>query len=580
MFPTRRALYVVCVLLTLLLGSSCQSEREAALDGVDGDGGTGEGGALSDGGLDAFTYGGEAGIDGKEGGVAPPKTTSPALLLNDTALYPRVIRLNVGARAGTLLASVITPLPSGHLGGAILASHDDGFSFAAIGHIDDPIMKSGLCCSTLYELPRALGALPAGTLLWAASIGGDTSAQPMSLVAWSSPDGGATWTRLTTIVTGSAPRSAGGIWEPEFSLLASDVLVCHYSDETESGHSQTLVEQRSTDGIHFDSRTDTVALASPGARPGMANVRMLPNGTFVMTYEICGVAGDNCTAHLRTSNDGWNWGDATSAGARPATVDGMHFAHAPTLVWSTKPGGNGRLYLVGQMVYDGAGNVAPENGSVIFANSERGSQNWWELPAPVPVKAPYDNYCPNYSSSIAALDDGLIGLEVATQWDGSVCRAYFARGLLGGTGGAEGVKSGDRYRLVNVMSGMCLDVSGGSTKAGATIEQWTCNDLAPQNWTFTETAKGSFSMTAQNSGLCLAVSGAAAPGSAVEQQACDGSAGQAWTLQNVGRDYYVLRHGAASLCMDDAAGSTTAGTAMQLWTCNDLSPQIWHLEAQ
>jgi hypothetical protein len=561
-----------CVVAAAVIASALGCQRANDAPG-------GGGGEAADQAVDDAADGGAVPGDGAAPDLAngPPPTTAPSLLLPGTALYPRVIRLAAAAHAGTLVASAVTPLPSGRMGGTILRSDDDGLSFHEVGHIDDAITASGLCCATLYELPAAVGALPAGTLLWSASVGGDTQTAPMSIVVWSSGDAGTTWTRLATIATAAVPRSKGGLWEPELSLLADGSLVCHFSDETDAAHSQKLVELRSSDGVTWGQKTNTVALAATGARPGMANVRRLPGGTFYMSYEVCGVAGDNCTAHLRTSSDGWNWGDAADAGMRPATVDGKHFAHAPTLVWSGTPGANGRFYLVGQMVYDGAGNVPPENGAVVFANTEAGGRNWYELPAPVPITAPYDNFCPNYSSSLVPLDGGAIGLEVATQWDGNVCRAYFARGRLLGSGGSDGVASGNKDRLVNVMSGLCLDVSGGAATAGTKIQQWTCNGLTPQNWTLAAASDGSFALRAENSGLCLAVAaGPSGAGAAIEQQPCDGSAPQRWSPRNVGAGYFTLAHD--GLCLDDSGGSTTAGTPMQLWSCNDLSPQIWHFE--
>jgi hypothetical protein len=221
--------------------------------------------------------------------------------------------------------------------------------------------------------------------------------------------------------------------------------------------------------------------------------------------------------------------------------------------------------------------VAPGNGQVVLANSEGGNVSWWELAAPVPVKAPYDNFCPNYSSPLLPLDGGAIGLELASQWDGSVCRAYFARGLLGGGGDAGAPASGSRARLVNVMNGLCLDVSGGSSAPGTTIQQWTCNGEAPQSWTFTAAADGSFALRSLESGLCLAVRGAASSaGAAIEQQPCDGGPAQAWRARNVGVGYFVLANG--GLCLDDSGGSAQPGNPMQLWSCNGLSPQIWHFE--
>ncbi len=290
-------------------------------------------------------------------------------LLPGTGFYPRAIL----AQSGAILASVVAPQASGRLGGTLHRSADDGVSFSVIGHVDDALAANGLCCATLFQLPKALGALPAGALLWAASTGGDSTAQPMSIPVWSSVDEGETWSRLSTACRlASVPRSGGGLWEPEFSMLDDGTLVGHYSDETETGHSQVLAEVRTSDGLTWGSRTDTVALAASGARPGMANVRRGPGGQYFMSYELCDTPADPCAAHLRTSTDGWTWGDPTDEGILPVTVDGHEFRHAPTLVYSPTPGQNGRLYMVGQMVYDGAGQVASENGAVVLANSESG----------------------------------------------------------------------------------------------------------------------------------------------------------------------------------------------------------------
>ncbi|CAN5156565.1 hypothetical protein BH11MYX1_BH11MYX1_01840 [soil metagenome] len=513
---------------------------------------------------------GDAGVLDMDASVetAPePVATDPALLVPGTGLYPRVIRTT----SGVIVASVVTLA-----GGTILKSIDDGMSFSVIGHINnDPAAATGLCCATLYELPQAVGTLAAGTLLWAASIGGPTPSQPMKIIAWSSSDGGQTWNLLPTIATAGVVRSRGGLWEPEFSQLADGTLVCHYSDETDPAHSQKLVEVRTTDAVTWSGPSSTIALASFGSRPGMANVRRMPSGSYMMSYEICGVAGDNCTAHLRTSTDGWNWGNANDPGLRPVTLDGKHFAHAPTLAWSPTPGANGRLYMIGQLVLDSAGNVAPENGKAILANTEGGVQRWYEIAAPVPVPAAYDNFCPNYSSPLLPLDDGRFGLEIASRWDGATCQAYFARGALLGTGDTTGAELAVPHRLVNVMSGLCLDVTGGSTAGGTAIEQWTCNGLSPQTWTVATTTDGHITLRAKNSGMCM--TSASTPGSGIVQQPCDDSAAQAWTLRNLGLGYYRLGH--AGSCLDDTGGSVTAGTPMQLWSCNDLSPQIWHLEA-
>src|SRR5262249_18161098 len=339
-----------------------------------------------------------------------------------------------------------------------------------------------------------------GALLWSASIGGATPSAPMSIRAWASRGGGRSWSALATIATGAVPRSSGGLWEPEFSMLDDGSLVCHFSDETDPAHSQKLTARRSTDGVLWNQARDTVALTPTGARPGMANVRRLPDGSFAMSYAVCGTHAR--AAHLRRSADGWDWGNPTDAGLRPTTIDGRHFRHAPTLSWTDTPGRNGRFYLVGQMVYDVSGAVSAENGNIVLANSEGGFQFWYEVDAPVKVPSAFDNFCPNYSSSLLPLDGGAIGLEIASQWDGNTCRPYFARGRLLGSGDASGIAAGNLYRLRPVMSGLCLDVTGGSSAAGANIQQWACNDSAAQNWTL-DRAGDAFTLRAQISGLRL-----------------------------------------------------------------------------
>ncbi len=498
----------------------------------------------------------------------PPASTPVAPLTDTASFYPRAIELD----DGTIIASVVAPQASGRLGGTILESTDGGVSFAVVGHVDDDLASGGLCCATLYELTAPLGALPAGALLWSASVGGDAPGAPMSIPVWSSVDRGRTWARHSTVAVAPVPRSQGGLWEPEFSRLLDGSLACHYSDETDPGHSQKLVVARTTDGAGWGEHRETVAMSPFGARPGMPVVRRPPGGPFVMSYEICGT--DGCTARLRMSDDGWSWGAPTDPGLRPTSLDGQTFRHAPTLAWTDAPG-RGRFYLIGQLAF--AGGVTPDNGRVIFANTEGGHGNWFTVPAPVPVPDAFDNFCPNYSSAILPLEDGTVALELASKWDpDGHCRTHFARGPLRGTGDATGVDGGAVYRLRSVHSGMCLDVAGGSTAAGANVQQWPCNGLSAQAWTASFSAGDLATLTAAVSGQCLTRDGDA-PGANVVQRDCDGSDAQTWRVANVGLGYYRLMHPTADTCLDIAGGSFAEGGNVQLWSCNDLAPQIWRL---
>lgn len=499
---------------------------------------------------------------------AAPVFTSPTLLAG--GLYPRAI----AASNGAIYASLVTGQPNGVFGGSIFESTDDGVTFTRVGGIDDAILNTGDCCATLYELPRALGTLPAGTLLWATSVGQGMPTNQMSIMMWASTDHGRTWARQSTIVAAAQPVSCGGLscglWEPELVMLDDGTLVCHFSDETSAAHSQYLAERRSSDGVTWSASRATVAPTNSAARPGMATVRRLPSGTYVMSYEVCGT--DACNVHVRSSADGWDWGDPNDIGARPTTVDGRYFVHAPTLAYDATDGANGRFFLVGQLA---GGGTPEENGSILLANTESATHSWYELAAPVPVPDAYDNFCPNYSSPLLPLDHGAAVLEIATRYDGNACNAYFARGSLRGTRDATGITDGSRTRLVSVMSALCLDVTGGSAAPGTPIQQYACNDNAAQNWTFARNTDGTFALRSQISGLCLAATGDDA-GAAVQQLPCDGGAAQSWTVENVGRGYFRLVRGGN--CLDVSGGSVDSGAHIQQWTCNELSPQIWHVE--
>lgn len=351
-------------------------------------------------------------------------------LMDTVALYPRVIRLqHSGAANGRIIAGVVTFADgAGH--GAIFQSTDDGRSFDRIGTVSDPGAARGLCCATLYELPQQVGELPAGTLIWSASVGQDAGAERrMTLPVWSSQDHGRTWTYESTIATSP---NFGGLWEPEFTVSEDGRLVMFVSDESQQPmHSQTLVLSVSSDVKTWTPLRNVVAADDPELRPGMPVVRRIPGGDYLMSYEICG-PGQGCRHMVRRSTDGLDWGTPNDLG-RPIRAHGdWHFRHAPTISWYDDGTGNGRLLAVGQMLYNGDGTVAAEgNGSTVFVNGAAPESRWQQAPAPVRITEPYDNYCPNYSSSLLPMPETGELLELATGYDeGGVCTTYFAVGEL------------------------------------------------------------------------------------------------------------------------------------------------------
>lgn len=304
----------------------------------------------------------------------------------DSTLYPRLIRLAHGGTAanGKILASTT---------GRILESVDEGKTFWLISRPVPVAGSSERCCATLFEVPRAIGSLQEGTLLYAAS---DFTGGTPSMEVYQSADEGHTWSFRSVIKR--AGDAKHGLWEPNFSVARDGSLVVFWSDETEACCSQKLMQARSTDGRTWRDFRDTVATAVQSDRPGMVTTTVLLNGTTFMTYEVCGHF--QCGVFGRTSQDGWDFGDPTDLGRLLRTRDGSYFAHAPQTVWV--PNDGGMLLVLGQMLYKGNGTVDPvRNGRTIFRNTSRdGSGPWVAITAPVDVPRSFDNYCPNYSSAL------------------------------------------------------------------------------------------------------------------------------------------------------------------------------------
>lgn len=501
------------------------------------------------------------------------------LLSSDGGRYPRAIRLeSSGSASGRILVSVATPEnPSGQA--ALYESLNDGSSFSKIGVITVPdAAGGGVCCGTLFELPQQVGGLPRGTLLWAAAVGSEQRDRRMSIQIWRSTDVGRTWTYLSSAHV--APNT-GGLWEPALSVDADGRLVCHFSDETDQPvHSQALRRTVSNDGLSWSPSRDTVVAAQAGLRPGAATVRRLPGGSYIMVYELCSRDGSqDCAAHLRTSPDGDDWGAPSDLGRRIVAADGSYFTSTPTVTWLDNRTPNGRLLLVGQTLRNQDGSVAAGDGKTILVNTEKGLGGWYAIPAPVSVRSPVVDHCNNYDPTLVASLDGTRALQITTTHasDG-ICRAYFATGSTTVSQQATGISSGKIYRLANVMSRHCLEVAGNSKERSAMMQQGDCLASSAQNFVFTATGDGHFTLAGQNSKLCVAVGQSLKnPGANVLQWPCLGYADQAWKLENVGTGYYRIVNKNSGLCLDVAGGSTQPGGKVWQWTCNSQSSQVWYI---
>ncbi|MGI5498902.1 ricin-type beta-trefoil lectin domain protein [Lentzea sp. CA-135723] len=474
----------------------------------------------------------------------------------DAAMYPRAVRLAHNGSANGRVLLTTTGFPGGGPVGAISESTDGGATYRRVGTVADPEARSGLCCTTLFELPRQVGSLAPGTLLWAGSAGQDAPDRRMSLRVWRSNDVGRTWSLLATAVRAAG---TGGLWEPEFSVDASGRLVLHFADEGQPGRSQVLARAVSTDGVQWTQRTTTVAGTASGHRPGMASVRRLPSGTYLMAYEVCGFGGQfDCAVRYRTSPNGWDWGDPADLGPLARTQDGRYLVATPTLAVTS----SGRVLLVGQRVLNANGSTAALNGLAMFAAGQA-LDSWTALPVPVAVPGARPGVCPNYSPTLVPLDDDRVAQVTTDAGADGVCRAY--------AGAAALPPTTERTGALRAVGGTCVDAAAGGGRNGDAVQLWTCNTAPVQRWTWRP--DGSLTVN----GRCLDVpGGATAAGTPLQIWDCNGLSPQQWLHRPDG----TLINPLSGRCLDSPDGATANGTRLRLWDCNGSPAQrVEHLTA-
>lgn len=504
------------------------------------------------------------------------QTPARTLLAPDrVAYYPRLIRLqHSGVANGRLIAS----FDNGNTG-AIYESTNEGSSWQSVGNITETTPPRN-CCSGLYEVPQQLGATAPGTLLWATSVGTDQGSRgPSSIRVYRSADMGRTWSFLATAVSGTT-----GLWEAEFGVDNQGRLIMYFSSEEYKAQSynQVLSHRVSTDGgLTWSPDVMDVGVADNAARPGMPVVRRLPNGSYVMTYEVCGTRG--CDAYIRTSPNGTDWGDPTNLGTRIESTAGHHFSHAPTVSFAADGTPNGKLLAIGQEMRNNSDNrVADLNGKVIMVNTNNGVGPWTEIAAPVEVPGARDNPCPNYSSQVLPSADGTSLLEIALDFSNGECRAFYNTGSITAppnTAFAPASIANGVYRLVSKNSGRALDVDKCATENGANVQQfdWLGGDC--QRWQLEALGDGYYKITSQNSGRVLDVAACSKDNLAnVQQYDWLNNDCQKWRIEQVGGSFYRLVNKNSGRVLDvDACSTENFGNVQQFeWLGGDC--QRWGFE--
>lgn len=133
------------------------------------------------------------------------------------------------------------------------------------------------------------------------------------------------------------------------------------------------------------------------------------------------------------------------------------------------------------------------------------------------------------------------------------------------------------YSIVNQTSGRSIDVAGGRTSNGTTVQLYSQNNTAAQKWYFERDTEGYYTLKNINSGRYLDVANASQlSGSTVQIWDGNTTCAQKWALVNDGERMHILNK-CSGLSLDVAGGQLLNGARLQTWSKNTSGAQIWGL---
>lgn len=126
-----------------------------------------------------------------------------------------------------------------------------------------------------------------------------------------STDGGRSFRFLSIIDRNEKPNNLEnvGVWEPFLLETPDGKVAAFYANEMHSAgdpsYSQVISTRVSSDGGASWGEGIRAVAERGKARPGEPNVVRLPQGRYMLFYEVCGT--ERCAGHYSLSDDGLTW---------------------------------------------------------------------------------------------------------------------------------------------------------------------------------------------------------------------------------------------------------------------------------
>ena len=163
---------------------------------------------------------------------------------------------------------------------------------------------------------------------------------------------------------------------------------------------------------------------------------------------------------------------------------------------------------------------------------------------------------------------------------------YLTFASSGSSSSGPSINSSAWYEVVNQNSTYCADDSNFGTTNGAILQQWSCGGADNQQWQFTPTSGGYYtvlSREAASENLVWDVTGgpsATAPGTGVQLWSNGGGTNQQWEPVATGNGDYTFQARNSGLCLAVPNSSTSNGTQLDVETCNGSTAQSFQLVQQ